>query len=155
MSLNFEAVCPKLDLELNLPNHSNELSKAEFMISRVSDKIKKVTAYEKNSSSHEDAIAKSKLNDKNFVDLFEEVARALVYVGRLSQSIFELEDTIEQAYTIKYIHYPEEVKSAWYKHYSELHNPYTILKNRCYALLTDLDEEYLKKFKKEPPNFKI
>lgn len=149
-----DAVCPRLELNLTLPDHSSELSKAESIISDISISFKRIVKpVNKNSKSHEDAYLESKLTDKNFISMYEEVIKMLDYVGHLSMSIFNVEFEIENAYVLKYIHNPLEAKLAWYKHYSELHNPYTLLKNRCFNLLSELDEEYFKKFDKEPPNY--
>lgn len=146
---NFEILCPKLELDLVIPNHSNELSKAESIILDISTKIKKTVK----PFINKDGELETSITDKTFETLYEEVVKMLDYVGTLSVSVFEVEAFIESSYIAKYIHNPLEAKFAWYKHYSELHNPYSLLKNRCFNLLSDLDDEYFKKFKKLPPNY--
>jgi hypothetical protein len=148
-------VCPRLELNLNLPDHTSELAKAESIISDIANEVKKTIKrpVNKNAASYENSLLESKLNDKTYIKLYEEIAKMLDYVWQLSTAIFDVEFEIENAYVLKYIHNPKEAKLAWYMHYSELHNPYTLLKNRCFNLFGELDTEYETKFGKLPPNY--
>jgi hypothetical protein len=126
----------------NLPNHCNELSKAEEVI----EKLKK--RFEIIQMQH-------CINNATHLELFEEAVRVLLYVAKLSEPAFGIEDEIEKLYTIRYKHEPCLGKQLWLEHYEEIHHPYTILKNRCFRLLEELDNEYIKTHKKDPPNMKI
>lgn len=128
--------------DFNLPNHCNELSKAEELI----DKLKKRFEIVQQQGS---------INDCTHLELFEEFVRCLVYVGKLSEVVFAIEEEIEAMYVLKYKHAPALGKQLWFEHYEELHHPYSLLKNRCYRQLELLDEEYLKVFHKPPPNINI
>ncbi len=134
--------CPRLELNLNIPKHGNELSRAEYRIEKIREKFTKL-------------VTDNSITDKIHVDLYEEIISSLDYVGKLSKPIFALEDEIETAYTMAYLHCPDQelVKRTWYKHYEELHQEYSILKNRCFKLLDELDEEYIRKYKKNPSNW--
>jgi hypothetical protein len=136
---------PKEDLisvDLQLPNHTNELSKAEEAI----DKLKKRFEIVQQQKS---------INDCTHTDMFEEIVRLLMYVGKLSEPAFEVEDQLEALYTKQYKHCPALGKTLWLQHYDEIHHPYSILKNRCYRLLELLDEEYQNVHGRVPPNFNI
>jgi predicted DNA-binding transcriptional regulator len=125
----------------NLPNHSNELSKAENIIEKYQQKLKK---YQHNN----------RINDNEHTALFEDTIRILDYVGRLSMSAFAIEDELQDMYTKQYIHSPELAKKLWLDHFENIHHPYNILKNRCFRILEEVDELYQNVHKKNPPNWK-
>lgn len=126
--------------DFNLPNYDNELSKADDVIEKLKQRIKTLE------------IQRS-IDDKIHTNTFENVIRVLDYVGRLSIPAFAIEDELEEMYKMRYLHAPELGKKLWIEHYKNVHKPYTLLKNRCYTLLDELDALYFKKFKKQPPNW--
>ena len=128
-----------INVDFKLPDHSNELSKAEEVI----EKLKK--RFEIVQMQHN-------INDANHLELFEELCRVLLYVGKLSQPAFDIEDQLEEMYTQHYKHAPAMGKTLWLEHYDDIHHPYTILKNRCFRLLELLDDEYINVHGKLPPN---
>ena len=133
---------PKEDfitVDLQLPCHSNELSRAEEVIDKIKHRFE---ILQKQQS----------INDCTHTELFEEIVRCLLYIGKLSQTRFDIEDQLEALYTQQFKHAPALGKQLLFEHYDEIHHPYTILKNRCYRLLELLDEEYLSVHKKSPPN---
>jgi hypothetical protein len=133
---------PKEDfiaVDFQLPCHSNELSKAEEVI----DKLKKRFEIIQKQQS---------INDCTHTDIFEEIVRCLLYVGKLSETRFAIEDQLEALYVQRYKHQPALGKQLMLEHYDDIHHPYSILKNRCFRLLELLDEEYLDVHKKTPPN---
>jgi len=133
--------CEFITYDFNLPNHENELSKAEDVINKLKEKINYTEVY--------------KMTDKLFIEAFEEVIRALDYVGKLSLPAFGIEDEMEAIYNKRYMHSLPLAKELWLNHYGNVHKPYNTLKNRCYKLLDELDALYVRINKKEPPNWKI
>lgn len=133
--------------DLNLPDHSNELSKAEDIIEKLKKKIELIIANEEFKSNPQ--------HDNLHTDTYEEIIRVLDYVGRLSMSAFAIEEQLENIYTLQYSKSPELAKKLWLDHYEKIHYPYSILKNRCFRMLDDLDAEYIRIYKCNPPNFKI
>ena len=127
-------------VDFKLPNHSNELSKADDVIEKLKKRIEKIEI-------------NNELTDELHTQLFEEVVRVLDFVGRLSMPAFEIEYKLEEMYIQRYLHSPELAKKLWLDHYELIHHPYTILKNRCFKLLEDLDAEYMRLYSKNPPNF--
>ncbi len=128
--------------QLDIPDHSVELEKADEIINNLKCKVK--------------AIKISKLIDgRTHTTMYEEVIKILDYVGELSKSIFDLEDQLEQMYIYHYPKSPELAKKLFNDHYEYLHYPYTLLKNRCFKMLEDLDEEYIKRWNVHPPNWNI
>ena len=131
-----------LQVDFKLPNHSNELSKAEEIIAKLKTKV-------------ESLAANKTIDDKQHDYLYNEIVRVLDYIGRLSMPAFAIEDELEQMYVIKFHKSPAMAKKLWLDHYETIHHPYTLLKNRCFRLLEDLDIMYVKRYKKNPPNWKI
>ena len=128
-----------INVDFKLPDHSNELSKAEEVI----EKLKK--RFEIVQMQHN-------INDANHLELFEELVRCLLYVGKLSQPAFDIEEQLEGLYTQKFKHALALGKQLWLEHYDDIHHPYSILKNRCFRLLELLDDEYVNVHGKLPPN---
>jgi hypothetical protein len=128
--------------DFKLPNHYNELCKAEEVIEKLKNKFKKI---EKTKT----------INDKNHDELYNEIIRILDYVGRLSMPAFAIEDDIERLYTLHYAKFPELAKKLWNDHYENIHHPYTLLKNRCFRMLEELDQLYIETHEKYPPNWNI
>jgi hypothetical protein len=131
-----------ITVDFKLPDHTSELSKAEEVI----EKLKK---------RFEIMQMQSCINDANHLELFEELVRCLMYVGKLSEPAFGIEDQLEAIYVLQYKHAPALGKQLWLEHYDEIHHPYTILKNRCFRLLELLDQEYFNVHSKQPLNMKI
>jgi len=129
--------------DFNLPNHDNELSEAGDIIEKLKNKI--------NNCIESVEI----VDDKQFVRTYEEVVMALDYVGRLSMSVFGIEDEMEELYKMRYISSPELGKQLFFDHYENVHRPYNTLKNRCFKLLDEWDNYYKLLYDKDPPNWKI
>lgn len=128
--------------DFNLPSHTVELKKAEEAISKLKFKV-------------ELTISNNLITDESLDKLLNDIVKVLDYVGRLSMTAFEVGDQLEALYTLKYPHAPELARKLWQEHYESLHHPYNILKNRCYRMLEELDEAYIKKFNKFPVNYHL
>lgn len=131
-----------ITLDFKLPNHSNELSKAELLIEKLKSKIE----------SH---MLHLTIDDQAHDQIYNELIRILDYVGRLSMPCFAIEEEIENIYVQQFKHAPELGKHLWMEHYEEIHHPYTLLKNRCFRLLEILDAAYVEQHGKNPPNWNI
>lgn len=131
-----------IQTNFQLPDHTNELSKAEGCIDKIKIKFE----------SHQKF---KNLTDKSHTLLYEEIVRVLDYVGHLSVPVFKIEEELEAMYVLQFKHAPQMAKKLWLDHYDFLHRPYTLLKNRCYRLLEDLDNEYISLYKSTPPNWNI
>lgn len=130
------------ELQVEMPDHTAELTKAEEMIEVLKIRFKVI--------QHDKSI-----DQKIHTSMYEETVRLLDYVARLSEAAFRVEDDLEQQYISKYKHTPALCKRLFWQHYERLHKPYSLLKNRCFRLLEDLDEEFKKRHKKNPPNWNI
>jgi len=128
--------------DFKLPNHSNELCKAEEVIEKLKLRIKKTEE-------------SKTINDKNHDEIYNEIIRILDYVGRLSMPAFGIEEEMEKMYTLQYAKFPELAKKLMNDHYEQIHHPYTLQKNRCFRMLEELDGLYQKTHKKNPPNWNI
>lgn len=126
----------------NLPNHHNELSKAEEVIGKLNKKFNLIQEFKK-------------INDKNHDEIYNELIKILDYVGRLSTPAFQIEDELERMYTLHYPKSPKLAKKLFNNHYNEIHKSYNKLKNKCFRMLDEVDDEYINVHKKYPPNWKI
>jgi hypothetical protein len=127
--------------DFKLPNHNNELSKADDIIEKLRNKFKVLEC-------------RNMISDKEHLMMFEEVVRVLDYVGRLSMPAFAIEEDMERLYVMRYPHSPELAKALWLEHFSNVHHPYNLLKNRCFKLIDELDELYLNVNGRNPKNWK-
>lgn len=129
-----------LDLNLNLPNHENELSNAEHYMNKLRVKFAK-------------AVEDNDFDDETHNQLYDEAMRCLLHVGELSQFLFDVDEKIEMEYFKAYKHVPALAKDLWQEHNHTIHRPYNILKNRCYRFLDELDEVYIGLYNSEPLNY--
>ena len=130
-----------IQVNFELPNHTNQLTQAEEIINKLKRKIE--------SYNH------IPLSDNAFIILYDDIIKILDYIGNLSNPAFNVQEDLEELYRKRYVHAPELAKQLWLSHYEKIHHPYNILKNRCFRLLDNLDELYLRLYKKYPPNWKI
>lgn len=128
--------------DFKLPDHTVELGKASDVIEKLKTRMQIL-------------ITTKTLDEKTHTETFEETIRILDYLGRLSLPAFAIEDELESMYALQYKHSPELGKKLWLDHYDSIHHPYTLLKNRCFRILEELDEAYKKLWKKNPPNWNI
>ena len=131
-----------INTNLNLPDHSNELSKADEVLEKIKNRFNII---KKNQT----------IDDKNHVIMYEEIVRVLDYLGALSMSAFKIETQLEELYTKQYSHAPQLAKKMWFDHYELIHHPYNLLKNRCFRMLDELDNEFIKIHKMNPKNWNI
>ena len=115
----------------NLPDYRNELSNAEDKIEKIKTKLKKC---------QDEKI----ITYIEYTTLYEETTRVLEYVGRLSIPSFKIEDELKEMYYLQFKHSPELAKKLWLEHFQSIHHPFNLLKNRCFKLLEDYDELYIK-----------
>lgn len=128
--------------DFNLPDHTVELLHANEMLEKYKHTYKKY----KTSNS---------INNKQHEELYENIIKVLDYTGRLSMPIFEINDEMEKLYAKRYTHSPELARTLWLEHYDKLHRPYSLIKNRCFTLLDDLDQLFMNfNDDKKPSNWK-
>jgi hypothetical protein len=130
-----------IDHDFKLPNYSTEIIKAEDAVVVLKERVKKM-------------LEVPYVTDKIFVKLYEDIVRVLDYVGKLSVPCFNVQDEMEKLYFLQYPHSPHLAKKLWQEHYEDIHKPYTLLKNRCFRMLDEIDKYYIKCNKKNPPNWK-
>lgn len=93
-----------------------------------------------------------KINDEQFEQVFEGTCRQLFKISNLSIDVFDIQEDLKKKYNGLYPDDPKKAKTFFNLEYSELHKMYDILKNRCYAILDDLDLTYERFNKRKPPN---
>lgn len=124
---------------LELPDHNEKLQKADEKIKEYKQII------------HQVRINKH-LTLKEYALYHTRIVNLLEWIGDLSLPAFKIEDELEKRYISMYKNSPELSKSLWLDHYHEIHQPYNILKNRCFTLLDQLEEMYIKFNKCLPPD---
>jgi hypothetical protein len=118
-----------LSIDLNLPDFTEFLEKSNEDTINIKEKFNQIKEM-------------SIMNDYWHERLYEENATILLSLGNVSQAVFNVQDKIEETYTNKYINAPALAKMLYYEHYEKLHQPFSILKNRCWRLFDELDKEY-------------
>lgn len=131
-----------LSINYQLPKNTSELRQASEKIQN----IKKEVSYLKRTTE---------INGFIHTTIYEEIVGVLDWVGRMSTCVFDIRDDLESKYENAYPKAPRLAYKLFEEHYSKLHHPYSIIKNRCYTLLEELDFIYINKHKKNPPNWKI
>ena len=126
--------------DFNLPDHNKELSNIEHNIGRIKILFGEIN---KNGS----------ITDKIHDDLYEKTIKILSYLGKLSTPCFAISRELEEMYIFNYPKSPKLSKKLWLDHYRKIHHPYSFLKNKCYSILDNLDDEYNRVHKKHPPNW--
>lgn len=127
-------------VDFNLPNHSNDICRAESALEKIRSKYKRL-------------VEKEGISDVEHLYLYEQTIKVLDYVGRLSMYAFRIEDELERLYVMRYPHSPELAKQLWLDHYEHIHHPYNTMKNRCFKQLEELDDLYINVHKKNPKNW--
>jgi hypothetical protein len=128
--------------ELKLPNHKKNLNDVEAHIERLKETVT-------------NAISNDSINPKKHLELFEAIIVLLDRVGHLSSFVFNICEPLERMYINKYKFSPALAKTLWLEHYDNLHRPYTILKNRCYRMQEEIDDNYITKYNKNPDNWEV
>lgn len=129
----------KVDFSLPV---NDSVREAELMIAE----IRKELLHVKDSNNITDAIHE---------ELYDRTALVLDWVGRMSMPVFAIRDELQEEYERLYCKSPKLALKMFDDHYKKLHQPYNTLKNRCFAIMEELDFEYECKFKKKPNNWNL
>jgi hypothetical protein len=127
--------------DFKLPNYEKELYDAEAVLVKYKEKL---LLLHNNKN----------IDDDTHTTMYDSIIMVLNYVGNLSTPSFNIQDDLKDLYILQYPHSPALAKQLFLEHYEQMHRPYNLLKNRCYRLLEELDAEYKKIHKKNPPNWK-
>jgi len=130
-----------IDHNFNLPDNTNKLYDLENIIGEIKLNL-------------EEIFLNKKIDNIIHESNYEKLIQILFHLGEISTPASEISDELEKLYIVKFKHSPELAKKLWLDHYSAIHHPYNTLKNRCFKLLDQLDEQYYKKFKVPPPNWR-
>jgi hypothetical protein len=125
---------------INVPVVDPKLKKYEILVRALQLKV--------------GAIAYKGIIDDELHDcLWEEISKVLFMVGSLSQSHFDKQSEYENQIRIEYPNNYRLSNALYRGLITEVHRPYDNLKNRLFTLLETIDDIYLRKFKKAPPNY--
>lgn len=130
----------KIKINIDLPDHTESLEKAEEYIKEKQNKLK----------SH---IQNKKIDEQTYRILYDDIIQGLEYLGFISTPIFNIQNKIELLYEKTYKHSPELGKKLKWEKIAEIHRPYNILKNRLFRLLDELMFMYEKINNCSPPEF--
>ncbi len=125
--------------DFNLKNNSRELDKIARHIELMENMVKDI------------ALTKV-MSFGTYNKLYNQTVHFLDNLGILSLKTMQLDEEIERMYKKHYMNAPELGKKMWYEHYSMLNKPYTVLKNKCYGILDDLNVEHKLIFKTKSKN---
>jgi len=129
-----------LNLNLDLPNHSQELKILKNkLLFDIEPKLKPFHSYDND------------IPDKIYFNVVDEILEILYKVGGLSEVIFEIRNDLEEKYSYAFRHSPLLAKKLWQKHYHELHKPYNSIKDIAFSYLDFLELKYIEVNKRKPP----
>ncbi|GAF79416.1 unnamed protein product [marine sediment metagenome] len=130
-------------VELDLPDHTSELR----------DTIEYVNNLKKRLSNHKDQRLSAPMSVNEYEALYEDIIKGLYYTGYLSTPAFNVQDKLEETYFTRYKHSPQLAKKLFWDHYEDIHHPYTLIKNRLYRIITELNELYFRIHKRFPADY--
>jgi hypothetical protein len=83
---------------------------------------------------------KKTITQKYYNTCRERIEDVLYSVGELSIPYFRINEDLREYYLQKFKYDPDMARDRWLERYDSLHEPYTILKNKCYLLFRKLDK---------------
>lgn len=83
---------------------------------------------------------KKTITQKYYNTCRERIEDVLYSVGELSIPYFRINEDLREFYLQKFKYDPDMARDKWLERYDSLHEPYTILKNKCYLLFRKLDK---------------
>jgi len=118
-------------VELELPNNDEILEKIEKYIKVIQERFKK-----------------SKINKTFNKELFNKfdnyIVEILLMLGDHSLPALNAVDELEKKYILLYPNSPALAKKLWLEHVDLINYKYDLLKNRCYKLIEEMQEELIK-----------
>lgn len=127
----------KLNLNINIPDNSEQLNEINSSLENIKTQIK---IHKENKS----------LPNNSFDTLYESIAKNLILVAELSRPLFNLQNHIENFYFNEFKKSPALAKELYLNHYADIHYKYNMIKNKCFKLFDDLDELYFKIHNSKP-----
>ncbi len=137
------------EVNLELPDHKKQLEKAKKLLSKVEtkfkpyykkelNKIKNIMGDDFNETLWIESTQIPMPDDKRLV-MITIVNRVLDAVADLSTSRFDVRDSLEKYYIIKYKKNPKLGNTLFLNHYHSIHKPYDKIKNQCFNLIEKLN----------------
>ena len=83
---------------------------------------------------------KRTITQKYYNTCRERIEDVLYSVGELSIPYFRINEDLREYYLQKFKYDPDMARDRWLERYDSLHEPYTVLKNKCYLLFRKLDK---------------
>lgn len=83
---------------------------------------------------------KKPITQKYYNTYRERIEDVLYSVGELSIPYFRINEDLREFYLQKFKYDPDMARDRWLERYDSLHEPYTVLKNKCYLLFRKLDK---------------
>ena len=83
---------------------------------------------------------KKPITQKYYNTYRERIEDVLYSVGELSIPYFRINEDLREYYLQKFKYDPDMARDRWLERYDSLHEPYTVLKNKCYLLFRKLDK---------------
>lgn len=83
---------------------------------------------------------KKPITQKLYNTYRERIEDVLYSVGDLSIPYFRINEDLREFYLQKFKYEPDLARDRWLERYDSLHEPYNVLKNKCYLLFRKLDK---------------
>ena len=118
-------------INIELPDNTVKLDNIEKYIKKINSRFKSLCDNKKFSKNEYESI-------------HDFTVETLIMLGELSLPALDIIDELERKYILLYPSSPKLAKKLWLDHISKINHRYDILKNRCYALIDNLEEEMLR-----------
>ena len=125
---------------IDLPDNKQKLSEIDFKLDQIRTRFIQLQL-------------KGCITDNVHESMYDETVLLLDFIGKLSKPLFGIRNAVENEYFEAFRSSPKTARKLWYKHYEHIHKPYSSLKNKCYSILEELDDEFIKIHKRPPRNY--
>jgi hypothetical protein len=118
-------------INIELPDNTVKLNNIENYIKKLNNRFKQL-------------IDSNKFTKNEYESIHDFTVETLIMLGELSLPALDIIDELEKKYILTYPTSPKLAKKLWLDHIDKINHRYDLLKNRCYSLIDDLEEEILR-----------
>lgn len=124
-------------INIELPDNTEKLNNIEKYIKTLNSRFKLL-------------VNNNEFSKKKYEIIHDLIVETLIMLGDLSLPALDIVDELEKKYILTYPNSPKLAKKLWLDHIDKINHRYDLLKNRCYFLIDDLEEEIIRlKIKKK------
>jgi hypothetical protein len=118
-------------INIELPDNTEKLNNIEKYIKTLNSRFKLL-------------VNNNEFSKKKYEIIHDLIVETLIMLGDLSLPALDVVDELEKKYILAYPNSPKLAKKLWLDHIDKINHRYDLLKNRCYFLIDDLEEEIIR-----------